>query len=242
MSSGSGRSGGSSLNLACGDIKIYEQSPQTTVVQLDGEFDLVCEPALQKVLDGLCQDSGRSLAVDLSETQFIGVGCLRRVVLAGRGFSSTEFRSPMPLVEKVLQLLGFIDGTVRIEHGAARGVRSSVGGASSRVRRGLPQNAAENERPASWPSRCCSDARGLLNSKAEMGPADPPESTTVLSRALQGCTRYSDAHDVAADQAVADKDLVIRSRVEFLPEFGHRCDSFNAAQLLEIEPQAAEDG
>ena len=103
-------------------INTYEEPPQTIVLRLTGEFDLVCEPALQEALDGLGQGSARSLVVDLSEAPFMGVGSLRRLVLAGRGFASTELRSPVPMVEMVLRLLGFIDGSVRIEGGSLRSV------------------------------------------------------------------------------------------------------------------------
>ena len=61
-------------------IDIYDQPPQATVIRLVGEFDLVCEPALQEALDGLCDGSGRPLVVDVTEAQFMGVGSLRRVV------------------------------------------------------------------------------------------------------------------------------------------------------------------
>ena len=89
--------------------------------------DLVCEPALQEALDGLSQGPERSLVVDLSEAQFMGVGPLRRIVRAGWGFASTEFRSPAPIVEKVLRIFGFLDGTAAIEGGVTAGCRSFGG-------------------------------------------------------------------------------------------------------------------
>ena len=149
------------VNQAFCDINIYEQSSQTIVLQLNGEFDLVREPALQGALDGLCQEPERSLAVDLAKTQFIGVGCLRRIVLAGREFSSTEFRSPPPIVEKMLEILGFIDDTVRIDGGTAS---VSVDGACAVVQQNESQrNASEKEWPAPQASRRCPEAWGPSN-------------------------------------------------------------------------------
>ncbi len=98
-------------------INTYEEPPQAVVLQLTGELDLVCEPALQEVLDGLSPGPERSFVVDLSETQFMGVGPLRRIVLAGWGFASTEFRSPAPIVKKVLRVFGCLDGAAGIEAG-----------------------------------------------------------------------------------------------------------------------------
>ena len=140
-------------------IDSYDQPPQTIVLRLVGEFDLACEPALQKALDGLCHGSGRPLIVDVSEAQFMGVGSLRRIVLAGRGFASTEFRSPVPIVEKVLRLLGFIGGTVGIEEGASRTVATrSVDEVASMGRcNEWRRNGPENEWIASQASRQCSD-------------------------------------------------------------------------------------
>jgi hypothetical protein len=146
-------------------IDIYDEPPQATVLRLAGEFDLVSEPALLEALDGLGRGAERSLVVDVSDAQFMGVGILRHIVLAGRGFASTEFRSPVPIVEKVLRVLGFIDGTVRIEGGASRAVApSSVDEvALMRRRNESPRIPPENEWPESWASRQCSGARGVLN-------------------------------------------------------------------------------
>jgi hypothetical protein len=121
-------------------IDIYEEPPQRIVLRLAGEFDLVCERVLEEALEDLCHGSRRSLVVDLSETQFMGVGCLRRIVLAGRGFVSTEFRSAAPIVEKVLPLLGFIQDTARME--------------------GLPRCGPEDEGLGSLASRECSAHEG----------------------------------------------------------------------------------
>ena len=152
-------------------IDIYDQPPQTIVIRLVGEFDLVCEPALQEALDGLGHGSGRSLVVDVTEAQFMGVGSLRRVVLAGQGFASTEFRSPVPMVEKVLRLLGFIGGTVGIEDGAWRTVATrSVDDVASMARcNEWRRNEPENEWNASRASRQCSDVGGALKRRI-IGP------------------------------------------------------------------------
>ena len=106
----------------------------------------------------------RPLIVDVSEAQFMGVGSLRRIVLAGRGFASTEFRSPVPIVEKVLRLLGFIGGTVGIEEGASRTVATrSVDEVASMGRcNEWRRNGPENEWIASQASRQCSDMGGAL--------------------------------------------------------------------------------
>jgi hypothetical protein len=145
-------------------INRCEESPQEIVLRLSGEFDLVCEPALQDALDGLCQGSDRSLVVDVSEAQFMGVGALRRIVLVGRGFASTTFRSPVPIVETVLRVLGFVDGTVRIEGGASRaGAPWFIDEAPSMGRcSASPRIAAENEWPGSRGSQQRSGARGVL--------------------------------------------------------------------------------
>jgi anti-anti-sigma regulatory factor len=149
------------MSVASCSIDIYEQSPQTLVLQLDGEFDLVCEPALQRALDGLSDHSAQSLAVELSGTQFIGVGCLRRIVFTGKSFSSTEFRSPMPIVEKMLHLLGFVDGTVRIECASRRDAPHPRNEDSSRDgRNDSLRNAPEVALAAQRASRRCSDQRG----------------------------------------------------------------------------------
>jgi hypothetical protein len=152
------------MDLGTFAIDVYEEPPQAVVLRLVGEFDLVGEPALQEALDGLGKRSGRSLVVDVSEAPFIAVGSLRRIVFAGRGFAATEFRSPVPIVEKVLRLLGFIDGTVRIE-GEPSGTISpcSLDEVASMERSTEPRwNAPENEWMASRVSRQCSDARGAL--------------------------------------------------------------------------------
>ena len=125
------------MDLETFSIDICDEPPSAVVLRLAGEFDIVSEPALQEALDGLCHRSGCPLLVDVSEAQFMGVGSLRRIVLAGRGFASTEFRSPAPIVEKVLRILGFIDGTVGIEGGTlrqlppSRSMRSLLRGAST---------------------------------------------------------------------------------------------------------------
>ena len=160
------------MNLEDFAINTYEEPPQTIILRLTGEFDLVGEPALQEALDRLGQESARSLVVDLSEAHFMGVGSLRRVVLAGRGFASTEFRSPVPMVEKVLRLLGFIDGRVRIEGGSSRAVApcwvdevDSMGqrGESTRI-------AADNKWPELRASRHFSGARcGLKHGIVGLG-------------------------------------------------------------------------
>ena len=164
-------------------IDIDERPPDAIVLRLTGEFDLVCEPALQEALDGLGQRSQCSLVVDLSEAQFMGVGSLRRIVFAGRGFASTEFRSPAPLVEKVLRLLGFIDGKVGIAGGAAcalapRSVDESP--AESRL------SASEKEWPASVALRECSDPRGAsrvrMAAQSSSGMTPPPAVGACASR------------------------------------------------------------
>lgn len=159
-------------------IDIYEQPPQAIVLRLAGEFDLVGEPALQEALDGLGHGSEHSLVVDVSEAPFIGVGSLRRIVLAGRGFASTEFRSPVPIVEKVLGLLGFIDGTVRIEGRGSRAIAPiAVDEIASKERCNEPRRPApENEWPASLASRECSDARGaaLRHRVIDLGSSGRP--------------------------------------------------------------------
>jgi hypothetical protein len=145
-------------------IDICDQPPHAIVLRLAGEFDIVSEPALQEALDGLSGGSGRPLLVDVSEAEFMGVGSLRRIVLAGRGFASTEFRSPVPIVEKVLRILGFVDGTVGIEGGALRAVAPCDLDEVASIRR-LSESrryAPENEWPASQASRQRSDARGAL--------------------------------------------------------------------------------
>lgn len=135
-------------------IDTYEEPPQTTVLRLVGEFDLVCERALQEALDGLCHGSDRSLVVDVSEARFMGVGSLRRIVVAGRGFASTEFRSPVPIVEKVLRLLGFIDGTVGIERGRSCAVVDyAVDVPPMGIRNQSQRIAPANEGPGSWAAR-----------------------------------------------------------------------------------------
>jgi hypothetical protein len=151
--------GGALMDCETYAIDIEETSPDAIVLRLRGEFDLVCEPALQDALDGLGQRSLRSLVVDLSEAQFMGVGSLRRIVFAGRGFASTEFRSPLPLVEKVLRLLGFVDGTVEIGGGAACAPPPCSVDKSSED---SPLNALEKEWRASEALRQRSDARGAL--------------------------------------------------------------------------------
>ena len=152
-------------------IDIYEEPPQAIVLRLTGEFDLVSEPALQEALDDLCLGSGRSLVVDLSEAQFMGVGCLSRIVLAGRGFASTEFRSSLPIVERVLRLLGFVDGTSETDGGASPGVASDSLNEVAAMGRcdEPPRIGPESERPGSQVSRQCLGARGLLNHRI-VGP------------------------------------------------------------------------
>jgi anti-anti-sigma factor len=152
------------MDLETFSIDIYDQPPHAIVLRLAGEFDIVSEPALQEALDSLCHRSGRPLLVDVSEAQFMGVGSLRRIVLAGRGFASTEFRSPVPIVEKVLRILGFIDGTVGIEGGALRAVAPCSFDEVASMRR-LSESRrymAENECPASRASQQYPDARGAL--------------------------------------------------------------------------------
>ncbi len=152
-------------------INIYEEPPQALLLRLAGEFDLVCEQALQEALDDFCGGSGRSLVVDLSEASFMGVGCLRRIVLAGRGFAWTEFRSPLPIVEKMLRILEFVDGPVEIEGGTSPPVApsrsddvASLGRCDETTRIG-----PENERPGSQVSRQCLGATGLLKHRI-VGP------------------------------------------------------------------------
>jgi hypothetical protein len=159
------------MDLAAFAIDTYEEPPQAIVLRLTGEFDIVCEPALQEALDGLCHGSQRSLVVDLSEAQFMGVGSLRRIVLAGRGFAFTEFRSPVPIVEKVLRLLGFIDGTVRIVDGAPRPFAPATANEVPSMGRCTepPWIVPENDWPRAQASRQCSDARGSIKHRI-VGP------------------------------------------------------------------------
>jgi hypothetical protein len=157
--------GGKAMDFETFSIDICDEPPSAIVLRLAGEFDIVSEPALQEALDGLCHGSGRPLLVDVSEAQFMGVGSLRRIVLAGRGFASTEFRSPVPIVEKVLRILGFIDGTVGIEGGALRAVApfSLDEVASMRRLNESRRYAPENEWAAPQVSRQSADARRALN-------------------------------------------------------------------------------
>jgi hypothetical protein len=152
------------MDIATFAIHTYEEPPQ---VRLVGEFDIVGEPALQQALDGLRRWPGRSLVVDVSEATFMGFGSLSRIVHAGRGFAATEFRSPAPMVEKVLRLLGFVHGTVGIEGGATRAVASSPVDEVASVGRcdELPRIPTEGERHGSRALQQCSDAPGALNTK-----------------------------------------------------------------------------
>jgi hypothetical protein len=155
--------GGTAMEFETFSIDISEQPPQVIVLRLAGEFDLVSEPALQEALDGLPHGSGCSLVVDVSEAPFMGVGSLRRIVLAGRGFASTEFRSPVHIVERVLQLLGFLDGTVGIDRATSRAVTASADEIASMGRRNEPPRLApEKESPALLVSRQCSEVAGAL--------------------------------------------------------------------------------
>ena len=171
-------------------IDIYEEPPQAIVLRLAGEFDLVCEPALQEALDGLCQGSERSLVVDVSEAQFMGVGTLRRIVLAGRGFASTEFRSPVPIVEKVLRVLGFIDGTVGIEGGASRALHArSVDEVASIGRcNESPRIEQENDWTGSKAPQQCFGPRGVLKRRiigsGRSGIAPPARQDAYSSQQL----------------------------------------------------------
>src|SRR5580704_17884956 len=153
--------GGGRMDFENSAINVDRESPQVIILRLSGEFDLVREPALQYALDGLGQGSERSLVVDVSHAEFMGVGALRRIVVAGRGFASTSFRSPPPIVEMVLGVLGFLDGTVRIEGRASRaGAPRSIDGVPSMERCNASSGVgAENEWPGSRASRQCSGAR-----------------------------------------------------------------------------------
>jgi anti-anti-sigma regulatory factor len=152
------------MDLGTFAIHTSEEPPQ---IRLAGEFDIVSEPALQEALDRLCRWPERSLVVDVSEATFMGVGSLRRIVHAGRGFVATEFRSPVPIVEKVLRLLGFVDETVGIEGGATRAVASNLEDQAASVGPcdELPRIALEGRWHGSRASRHCSGAPEAHNTK-----------------------------------------------------------------------------
>ena len=150
----------SKVNHAFCDIDIYEQSSQTIVLRLNGEFDLVQRTRVAGSI-GRPVPGARTITGGRPRQGAVHRGWVSQAHRPRRaGFASTNSSHRRPRGENA-QILGFIDDTVQIDGGTAH---VSVDGASAVVQQNESQrNASEKEWPAPQASRRCPEAWGPSN-------------------------------------------------------------------------------